>query len=95
MQQIMKKWEVLVFAVNLPRKPRGLGLETMQMVRPCHFPLVLSRALGFSLHSLTAACYIGAPPPPPLVVSCNDIQISRVICQVHFDLGSPALCQRW
>lgn len=68
------------------------------MARPCHFPPFCS--VHFLIHSLTAACcvamflfffplctdellHVFLGPPP----CCNDIQIGRVICQVHFALG--------
>lgn len=55
-----------------------------------------SDAAGFLLHSLTAACCVceclvffsctdGLHRVFP--ARCNDIQIGRVICQVHFALG--------
>ena len=63
------------------------GENRTRMARPCHFPS-LAHPVLFLLHSPTAACNA-----PPSLARCNDIQIGRVICQVHFALGLTALCQ--
>lgn len=91
------------FSVSLPLNPSGWSLETtqhlvsekgMQMAKQCHSPLIAHQTL---LHSLTAACCVcvcvyflffctdGSRRVFP--ACCNDIQIGRVICQVHFALG--------